>query len=295
MTTREITKVISGGTEYTKEDIKKLDEVSHRALLHERTHHNIEVPLYPVLLKWKGEAIASFGIQAQIVFDAWRERGFPEHDEDIKWVKRYLDCAAKVRVGEKPEIPELKGAMPIPFTKEEMKAVHKLIWERRSARGGWTDKEVSDEIIEQICEAGRAAPIGCNLDEVRFVILKTAEEKKMIRSDVSTENGVIIVICYDKRPSRTVGQDRPQGVPQNRGFDCAAAGDHMGLMAHALGLTSVWLSDSLENAKKFKEAYGLPDELEVAMHLGVGWPAMGSIKSARVPLKYMMVRKDKAS
>jgi len=27
------------------------------------------------------------------------------------------------------------------------------------------------------------------------------------------------------------------------------------------------------------------------MHLGVGWPAAGSIKSARVPLEYMMVRK----
>jgi hypothetical protein len=67
----------------------------------------------------------------------------------------------------------------------------------------------------------------------------------------------------------------------------------MGLMAQALGLTSVWLSDSPGGGKKFKEAWGLPEELEVAMHFGVGWPAAGSIKSARVPLEYMFVRKGK--
>jgi nitroreductase len=293
MTTNEVTKVISGGIEYTKEDIKKLDEVSHRGLLHERIHHGIEVPIYPIVLKWKGEAIAGFGLQPQIVYDAWVEKGYPVTDEDLVWAKRYLDLAAQIRAGKKPHIPEIKEALPIPFTKDELKVVHKLIWDRRTSRGGWLAKEVSDEVIAQICEAGRAAPIGCNLDEVRFVILKTEEEKKLIRSDVSTENGVIIVICYDKRPAAVVGQDRPERVPHNRGFDCAAAGDHMGLMAQALGLTSVWLSDSPGGGKKFKEAWGLPEELEVAMHFGVGWPAAGSIKSARVPLEYMFVRKGK--
>lgn len=291
MAAQEITKVISGGHAYTKEDIRQLDEVSLRGLLHERTHHGIEVPIYPTLAKWNGKPVENFGLQPQIVFDVWKEKGYSEDDEDIVWIKRYLGYAAQIRAGVKPDIPELTEAIPTSFTQEELKVVHKLIWERRTSRGGWIKKEIPDELIQKLLEAGRAAPIGCNLDEVRFVVLKTEAEKKLIRSDVSTENGIIIVICYDKRPSRVTQQDLPDRVPQNRGFDCAAAGDHIGLMAQALGLTSVWLSDSPEGGRRFKQAWGLPDELEVALHIGVGWPAAGSIKSARVPLDYMIVRK----
>jgi nitroreductase len=285
---REITKVIVGGNEYTKIDIKKMDEVSLRGLLHERVHHNIEVPLYNALLNWTGKPISGFGMQAQIVFDVWQERGYTEEDPDIKWCQRYLDIAAKIRAGEKPKLDE---PLPKPFSEEEMAVVHKLIWGRRSIRN-WVDKEVPDEMIEKILEAGRAAPTGCNLDTVRFIVIRDPEEAKMVWSDISTENAVLIVICYDKRPSHVVGQDRPEAVPQNRGFDCAAAGDHMLLMAHALGLGGCWLTKREETAKRFKEQYGLPDNIEIAMHIAVGWPAMGTIKSARVPLKYMMIRRN---
>jgi len=285
---REVTKVIVGGNEYTKKDMSKMDEVSLRSLLHERVHHNIEVPLYNALLNWPGKPIAGFGMQAQIVFDVWQEGGYTEEDPDIKWCKRYLDIAAKIRAGEKPKLDE---PLPEPFSEEEMAIVHKLIWGRRSIRN-WVNKEIPDEMIEKILEAGRAAPIGCNLDEVRFIVIRDPKEAKMVWSDISTENAVLIVICYDKRPSHVVGQDRPESVPQNGGFDCAAAGDHMLLMAHALGLGGCWLTKREETAKRFKEQYGLPDNIEVAMHIAVGWPAIGTIKSARVPLEYMMIRRN---
>ena len=92
----EITEVKPRGVPaYKKEDLLKMDAVTLRALLHERTHHNIECPLYPTLLKWKGEPISTFGLQAQLVFDAWRERGLPEDAPDIEWTKRYLAIAEK--------------------------------------------------------------------------------------------------------------------------------------------------------------------------------------------------------
>jgi len=286
---REIGKVISGGIEYTREDLMKMDPVLLRALLHERTHHNIEVPLYPTLLKWKGNTIDGFGMQAQMVFDAWRERGFSEDAEDITWVKDYLDTAAKIRNGEKVD---LNQPLPVPFNDREMAVVNKLLYERRSIRE-WIDRPVPDAMIERILEAGRAAPIGCNLGELRFIILRDPEEKKMIWSDISTENAIIIVICYDIRVSRVVGQDR--SVPQNPGFDAAAAADHMLLMAHALGLGAVWLSEvkvPQSTGQKFKEQYGLPDYLEVALHIAVGWPAIGTIKSKRTPLTDMMFERE---
>jgi nitroreductase len=245
-----------------------------------------------VLLRDTFKPVPNFGLQAQLVYDEWIRRGLPQDGPDIEWAKRYIDIAEKVRKGEKPEIPELEDSMPRPFTESEMKVVRNLIWGRCSIRN-WIDRPVPDELIEQILEAGRAAPVGCNLNAVRFVVLKTPEEKSMIWSDIPTDNAVIIVLCFDKRVSETVGQDKT--VPQNLGYDAAAAGDHMLLMAHALGLGGVWLSKTVKSdhtedtGKKFKELYGLPDHIEVALHIAVGWPASGIIKSRRLPLSEMII------
>ena len=282
----------SPGRKYRKEDLADLDPVLLEALLRERVHHNIEVPLYPVLLRDPLKPIPNFGLQAQLVYDEWVRRGLSQDSPDLKWVKRYIDIAAHIRKGEKPDIPELEDSMPEPFSEGEMKVVRKLIWERCSIRN-WTDRPVPDELIEQILEAGRAAPVGCNLDAVRFVVLRTPEEKSMIWSDIPTDNAVIIVLCFDKRISETVGQDKM--VPQNLGYDASAAGDHMLLMAHALGLGGVWLSKTVKSehtedtGKKFKELYGLPDHIEVALHIAVGWPASGIIKSKRLALSDMII------
>ncbi len=288
----EATKVMPyGGPTYEKKDLMAMEPTLLRALLRERVHHNIEVPLYPILVRGQNKPIPVFGLQSQLVYDVWKERGFLDDDPDIKWAKEYLALAKKVRAGEKIEWNE---PIQTAFTDEEMAVVNKLIYERRSIRD-WVDKPVPDEMIEKILEAGRAAPIGCNLDEVRFIVIRDPEEAKMVWSDIPTTHAVIIVICYDTRVPKVVAQDK--FVPQNGGFDAAAAGDHMLLMAHALGLGAVWLSKTVktevteDSGKKFKELYGLPDYIEVALHLGIGWSAMGTIKSQRMPLKEMMLTK----
>jgi nitroreductase len=285
----EVTKVISGGIEYAREDLMKMDPILLRALLHERAHHNIEVPFYTTMVRWQGKPIATFGLQTQIVFNVWQERGLTQDAPDIDWVKKYLALAAKIRAGGQVEWDN--PPLPTPFTEQEMAVVHKLIYGRCSYRD-WIDKPVPDEMIEKILEAGRAAPIGCNLCELRFVVIRNPEEAKMLWSDISTQNAVIIVICYDSRVPKVVGQD--VWVPQNAGFDAAAAGDHMLLMAHALGLGACWLSERkapVNSGDEFKKKYGLPDYLEVAMHVGVGWPAIGMIKSKRTPLADMMIQR----
>lgn len=283
---QEITKVISGGIEYTKEDLMKMDPVLLRALLRERTHHNIEVPLYPSLLKWEGNPITGFGQQAQMVFDVWRERGFTEDAPDIEWVKELLAIAEKIRAGEKFEWDK---PFPTPFTDEEMAVVNKLIYGRHSIRN-WIDKPVPDEMIEKILEAGRAAPIGCNLDELRFLVLRDPEEIKKVRADILTKNCVLILVFHDMRIHKVVGQD--VRIPHNAGFDAAAAADHMLLIAHALGLGAVWLSQTLESGPKYVEQSGLPDYLKFDLDIAVGWTALGTIKSKRMPLADMMPQRN---
>ena len=151
------TKVKLTFVEYTKEDLQSLEPEELGGLLRERVHHNIEVPLYPTLMRGKAQPIEGFGLQAQLVFDVWQERGLPEDTPDIEWAKRYLDIAAKIRAGETVLLDE---PLPTPFTDEEMATVHKLIYGRRSIRD-WLDKEVPDEMVDQILDAG-----GFQRDEV---------------------------------------------------------------------------------------------------------------------------------
>lgn len=274
---------------YTRQDLMEMEPSCLRALFRERIHHTIEVPIYPHLQGDK-EATAKFGTQAQLCWDVWVERGFGVDDPDMQWGKQYLDLAEKIRTGQKVEIDE---PLPEPFNEDEMAAVNKLIWERRSIRDWVPDKKVPDHMIEKIMEAGRAAPNGCNLNVVRFVVINDPAEMKMVWSDIPTpaERCTIIVILYDKRIYEVVGHDRL--VPHNMLLDCAAAGDHMCLMAHALGLGAVWLTCTDKTAARFKKKYGLPDYIEQAMHLAVGWPAIASIKSLRMPLKDMILTKEK--
>jgi nitroreductase len=273
--------------EYTREDLVGMDPVYLRALFRERIHHTIEVEIYPILLGRK-ELPPRFGLQPQLILDVWKERGLDDTDPDFLWGKKYLDLAARMRAGERPQMEEV---LPEPFTDAEMAVVKKLIWGRRSVRDWVPGKTVSDDLIEQILEAGRAAPTGCNLDIVRFIVVRDRETAKMVWSDIPTpmDSCVLIVICYDRKVYETVGHDRL--VPHNMLYDCAAAGDHMCLMAHALGLGAVWLSCTAKTAKTFKKHFGLPDHIEQALHIAVGYTAIGSIKSERMPVREMMLSK----
>lgn len=278
-----------GGKGFSETDLMEMKPVLLRALLSERTHHNIEVPFYQLVLSKEHSPKPSFGKEAQRVFDVWRERGLPEDAPDIEWVKGYLHLAERIRAG-KP----IEWDVPLPqaFSADEMRVVEKLIFGRRSIRN-WTDRPIPDELIERILEAGRAAPIGCNLGEVRFIVLKKQEDTRKLWSDIPTANAVVIVICYDKRIPAVVSQD--QFVPQNAGFDAAAAADHMLLMAHALGLGGVWLSKTTETSltkdtgEEFKRQFGLPEHVVVALHIAVGWPAVGTVKTVRIPLAEMII------
>jgi nitroreductase len=272
---------------YTRDDLMAMDPVCLRALFRERVHHTIEVELYPILLGRK-KLPKRFGLQAELLFDVWRARGYAEDDEDLQWCKKYIDIAAKMRAGESVELEE---ALPEPFNEQEMAVVRKLIWERRSVRDWVVDKPVDDQLIEQILEAGRAAPTGCNMDIVRFVVIRDRKEAKMVWSDIPTPMNqcVLIVICYDARVYETVGHD--QLVPHNQLFDCGAACDHMCLMAHALGLGAVWLTCTDKTAKNFQKKYGLPEYIVPALHMAVGWTGIGSVKSQRMPLSEMMIGK----
>ncbi len=262
---------------YTEEDLLKMEIAPLRAILHERVHHTIEVMMYRIL-NGKLKKPSKFGRQARILLDIWRERELPMDTPDLKWCMKNIELADKLNTGE--EI-ELGTELPKSFSDEEMKAVKKLLYERRSIRQ-FTDKPVPQEMIKEILYAGLMAPQGCNVDSKRFIVLRDPEDWKLVRSDIPIENGIMILVCQDMRVYEALKFDRL--VPQNIYYDAACAADHMCLMAHALGLGACWLTHGEETQKKIREYFGLPETFVSRCHLIIGWPDEAPIKSLRMSL-----------
>jgi len=269
---------------YTKEDLLKMDPAPLRAILHERTHHTIEVMIYRIL-NGKLKKPPDFGDQARFVLEIWTKRGLPTNTPDIQWCVRYVELADKLNAG---KTVDLGTSMVEPFSKAELETVGKLLYQRRSIRQ-FTDRPVPDEIVKEILRAGLMAPQGCNVGSTRFIVLRTPEEWKLVQSDIPIENGVMIVICQDMSVYKALRFD--EYVPQNIYYDAAAAADHMSLMAHALGLGACWLTHGEETQKRIRECFGLPETFVSRCHLIVGWPNEAPIKSERMSLNDVIVRR----
>jgi len=269
---------------YTKKDLMKIDPAPLRAILHERTHHTIEVLIYRIL-NGKLKKPPSFGNQAKFLLDIWKERGLPTSTPDIQWCMRYVQMADKLNAGEKVD---LDTKLPESFSTAEMNTVKKLLYDRRSIRQ-FKDKPIPDVMIKEVLQAGLMAPQGCNVGSTRFIVLRDPEEWKLVQSDIPIENGVMIVICQDMRVYKALKFD--ERFPQNIYYDAAAAADHMSLMAHALGLGACWLTHGEETQKKIREYFGLPETFVSRCHLIIGWPDEAPIKSERMNLDEVIIRK----
>jgi len=268
---------------YSEDDLMRIDPVELRTLIHERTHHTIEVLLYRIQAG-KLQPPKDFGEMVDLLLTVWKRRGLPTDTPDLRWSERYLEIAKRVRAGERVVLRE---EMPKPFSKREMETVRKLIFERRSIRM-FEAKPVPEEVLSEILYAGLMAPQGCNLGSTRFIILRDPAEFKLLQSDIPLENALVIVICQDMRTYKTVKHDERN--PQNVYFDAAAAADHILLMAHAFGLGGVWLTHGEETAQRVRKHFNLPEYYKVPLHLAMGWPAEAPIKSRRMALDEAIIR-----
>ena len=268
----------------TEEELMEVDPMVLRAIIHERTHHTIEVNMYRIMAGKRGMP-PNFGEVAEFLLDVWKRRGLPTDAPDIQWCLNYIGFARMLRAGGDLD---LGTKFPVPFTDEEMKAVDKLIFERRSIRQ-FKDKPVSDEMIQKILLAGLYAPHGCNVGCTRYLVLRDPEEWKLVRSDIPIENCVMIVVLQDMRMYKALRFD--EYVPQNIYYDAGAAADHICLMAHAFGLGACWLTHGEETQRRLRAHFGLHDEMVSRNHIVVGWPDEAPVKSKRMKLDEALLNK----
>jgi len=238
---------------YTLDQLRSMPQDQLRAILHERTHHTIEVLIYRIL-KGRMEPPRGFGLVAERLLGLWRERGLPLDAPDIEW------CAQLV---------------------EEAATVERLIRGRKSIRQ-FKPEPIPMELVRRVLEAGLWAPQGCNVGATRFLVLTSPEEQRLVSSDIPLENCVMVVVLQEMAMYQTLGFDKM--VPQNIYYDAAAVADHICLMAHCLGLGSCWLTHGEETQRRLREHFNLSPTMTSRLHIVLGWPDEETVKSGRMGL-----------
>lgn len=146
-----------------------------------------------------------------------------------------------------------------------------VVKERYSCKK-YDSRQISDEQLAGILEAGRLAPTAKNLQEQRIYVLQSPEALAIVDELTPCRYGAptVIAVAFDTDNVFTYpGGKRDSGVE-----DAAIVATHMMLAAKDTGVESCWLN--LFDPDVAKEKLGLPGNQEVLMLLDLGFPAEGA-------------------
>ena len=136
---------------------------------------------------------------------------------------------------------------------------------RRSIRR-YETKDIPEEVLQQILEAGRQAPSAANRQPIRFVIVKDHDILKILcdslHARVVKYAPLAIVACADVK-SLLTGKWAV--------VDATIAMQNMVIAAWTLGVGSCWIGAC--NEEKVKELLKIPDKWKVVALITFGYPA----------------------
>lgn len=133
-------------------------------------------------------------------------------------------------------------------------------------------REIEQEKLMSILEAGRVAPTACNNQPQKVYVVKSEEKLGIIRglTPCAFNAPVVLVVCYDR--TRDWKNRRMPGYESGE-TDAAIVCTHMMLEAWQQGIGSCWVG--IFNSDDVKAGLGLPENLTVAALMPMGYPAEG--------------------
>ncbi len=155
--------------------------------------------------------------------------------------------------------------------------VMEAIRKRRSIRA-YLDREVEEEKLKLVLEAGRLAPSANNRQEWKFIVVRDKETRKKLSEAAKgqgfvAEAPVVIAAC-------AVETDKIMSCGQLAyPIDLAIAFDHMTLKAVEEELGTCWIGAFFED--KVKLLLRIPEEVRVVALLPLGYPASASSSFSR--------------
>jgi len=151
--------------------------------------------------------------------------------------------------------------------------VEEAINRRRSIRK-WQDKEIPDEIINQLLDAARRAPSAHNVQSHRYFVAKTKDISKLVENGAFKRSFVgeaplIIVCCAD--PSKYPESTEVDETPEHYAYiDLSIAASFLVLQATELGLGSVFIAWIYRD--KIREVLNIPEGYIIPFVIPIGYP-----------------------
>ena len=262
MSVEESKEIWNKNMKLTDEDFLAMDEVEFRARVRERSHHLLEIQLYSAA--YRNEKLRETQPDyARHLLELWEKKGLSKELPEYRYTSFLIASAEKLIKGERVD---LSAFAPVPVTKEMEENFFTIVKDRRSVRE-FKDADVPDEVIDKVLEAGLWAAHGCNVQSIRYIVVKEKNEPKLFRGSDVPGGPVHLVILQDMRCYRA-NSFTPL---RNQLLDAGAAGQNIVLAAHAAGLEGVWLTFSESMCKRLKERFELPDYVRLVTYVDVGY------------------------
>ena len=139
-----------------------------------------------------------------------------------------------------------------------------VILNRRSIRK-YDDKDIPQDVLEAIMEAGRQSPSAANRQPYHFIVVTNSEIKKELPGLVSRfiKNAPVVI----------VGCANPKALLTGKwaAVDTTIALENMVLAASSLGIGSCWIGAF--NEQKVKDKLQIPESWKIVALLSLGYPA----------------------
>lgn len=133
-------------------------------------------------------------------------------------------------------------------------------------------KQISNDQLQAILEAGRLAPTAKNLQEQHIYVMQSEEVLAIIDEVTPCRYGAptVLVVAFDAEDVYVYpGEQRDSGIE-----DASIVATHMLLAAKDAGVDSCWINRF--NPAELKEKLGLPENEEILMLMDLGYAAEGA-------------------
>ncbi len=159
----------------------------------------------------------------------------------------------------------------------------KEVIKKRYSCKKYSDRQVENEKLAAILEAGRLAPTAKNLQEQHIYVIRSAELLAKIDAATPCRYGAptVLVVAFNKDNVFTY----PGGRVNSGVEDASIVATHLILAAADEGVDSCWLN--FFDPDKLAAELGLPENEEILMLLDLGYAAEGA-----GPLANHMSRKE---
>ena len=150
-----------------------------------------------------------------------------------------------------------------------------VIRNRYSCKKYNSAKQVGDEQLAAILEAGRVAPTAKNLQEQHIYVVRSAEGLAKIDACTPCRYGAptVLVVAYDKTNVYTYPTAKGPDTDHRKSGteDAAIVATHLMLGAYNAGVDSCWLN--CVHIDDLHKALGRPANEEILMLLDLGYAA----------------------